>query len=200
MSGRDLYSISFEIGCATPSLNVLKRMHFRAEAKLQQRFCGLANMATVGRRPSAPLARAAVTIERHCTGTLDKDNLYGGAKPLVDVLLTPRLLTIRNGKPLVLHKRGLGFLQDDSPDRLELTVCQVKAKRGQPQRTVITITELPAAQPAAAKHASRDATLAESNPSAATAQSRCLTGGALAAPGLTSAGAAQPEQGYVANV
>lgn len=56
-------------------------------------------------------ARIIVRITRYGTKLLDKDNLYGGAKPICDALRYEKLIP------------------EDDPESIELYVCQKKVKR-----------------------------------------------------------------------
>jgi hypothetical protein len=134
-----MYRATFTLPMVTPLLNVTLRTHFRDAKRLQARMSGLLRMASQGRRPATPLQRARVTIERRSTGTPDQDNLVGGVKQLVDVLLVPQVLGVRGRK--VRHALGLSFVVDDAPAHLELVVRSVKVKRAD-QCTVITVEEL----------------------------------------------------------
>ena len=71
-------------------------------------------------RLSEPIPRARVRVQRYSSGTLDPDNLAASCKGLLDVLC--RVSTT--------HPYGLGFIEDDSPDHIELIVTQEKCKRG----------------------------------------------------------------------
>jgi hypothetical protein len=140
------YSITFRIPVVTPLLNEVEHMHHFGRAKLLARFAWHVRVATAGRRPAAPLQRARVTIERCSVGTPDRDNLVGGVKRLVDVLLTPLPQVMkRTGKLRVRHKHGLGFLVDDAPTHLDLEVKATRVAHKADQGTVVTIEELPAA-------------------------------------------------------
>lgn len=92
-------------------------------------------------RPSHPFQKACVEIERHGSGSPDPDNLVGGCKRLLDCLTTPVQLNSKKGRVVFKNKRGLGFIVDDSPDRLALSVRAVRCKRGE-EKTVVTITEM----------------------------------------------------------
>ncbi|MDU7524537.1 MAG: hypothetical protein E7K72_24735 [Roseomonas mucosa] len=81
-----------------------------------------------------------MTITRHGKGELDRDNLYGGVKVLLDVL-RPMTYDAKTGK--ALHKRGLGVIRDDRPELCELVVEQVKIGRKDAPRTVIVVEEMP---------------------------------------------------------
>lgn len=74
--------------------------------------------------------RIVVCITRHSSGTLDRDNLWGGAKAVCDAL------------------RYAGFIPDDDPASIFLVVRQRKSKR-KDQGTEILILPLtpPTLQP-----------------------------------------------------
>lgn len=71
-----------------------------------------------------PFERAKVHIDRRSRGELDKDNLYGCVKPVIDAL------------------RYSNVLVDDSPQHLELDVTQSRSFK-LPPRTLIEIEPLP---------------------------------------------------------
>jgi Holliday junction resolvase RusA-like endonuclease len=109
------------------TLNDWQQVHHFARSKVKKRLAMLVWAAC--RPPREPLTRCRVLVERTSTQEPDKDNLYGGAKALLDVL-----------QPL--HKRrkyGLGFILDDSSKCIDLTVVHVPGKA---KRTVVTIEEI----------------------------------------------------------
>lgn len=75
--------------------------------------------ATVGEVPEAPLERARVTCTRHSAQEPDRDNAHAAWKPLLDALVTARILT------------------DDDPEHLELVVRWELAPRGQGRVTLV---------------------------------------------------------------
>lgn len=79
----------------------------------------------------APMQKCKVYIERHSSGVPDTDGLYGGLKPLLDCLV---VCTKRN-------PHGLGIIEDDNPDCMDLKAVSVKSKRKE-AKTVVEITEL----------------------------------------------------------
>jgi Holliday junction resolvase RusA-like endonuclease len=87
---------------------------------------------TACRPPKTPLARCKVLIERTSTQEPDRDNLYGGVKPLMDALQPASRR----------HPHGLGFIVDDGPACVaEMVVRHVPGKA---KRTIVTIEELEA--------------------------------------------------------
>ncbi|PHV48370.1 hypothetical protein CSQ91_21580 [Janthinobacterium sp. BJB301] len=105
-----------------PSNNAIKGMHFHAYKKLRNGWRARVLAAISGKAPTTPLVRSALEIERHCAGSLDWDNAYGGLKPLLDCLVVP---SARNPD-------GLGLIQDDSPKFMPEAprMAQVTARRG----------------------------------------------------------------------
>ncbi|MCB2188619.1 MAG: hypothetical protein KQJ78_19535 [Deltaproteobacteria bacterium] len=116
-----------------PSLNQLLRLHIGAKARLKRALWAsclhslLAHQHGTGLPPGLPpKAReprgVSITVRRR--RILDHDNLVGGCKPLVDVLVT------------------LGLLFDDSPAWLvggKVKYEQHLARRGEPTGTAIQI-------------------------------------------------------------
>ena len=125
--------ITFRLSKPTPSLNPSSgasgnwRARHARKLKLQRGWCAEICWRGYGNVNIIPKAR--ITIERHSAGVLDVDNLYGGCKPLIDVL-----------KPMDPKRNpfGLGIILDDKPDNLELIVRQVKSTRAA-ACTVVTI-------------------------------------------------------------
>jgi Holliday junction resolvase RusA-like endonuclease len=119
--------IVIDIPQRMPTGNVWLKVHYMARAKFKKSLAIL--VFTVCRPPRQPLTRCRVLIERYSTQKPDKDNLYGGMKPLLDVL-----------QPVSKrHPQGLGFFVDDSEACIDLTVRHVK---GTAKRTVVTIDEM----------------------------------------------------------
>jgi Holliday junction resolvase RusA-like endonuclease len=112
-------TLGFELPGATPSNNTLLRMHW---AKYQRQKVALAwevtTAATLSRWRSPAPDRVTVTIHRIGRKQLDRDNLYGGAKMLIDAL------TIS------------GLIVDDSEAHIDLTVTQ---EIGAPPRTRVVL-------------------------------------------------------------
>lgn len=124
--------IIFEIPEATPTLNVWQRMHFRAKRRLMERYRMLI-LETLGRhRPRQPIERCVVRIERYSPKLPDWDNLYGGLKPVGDVLVVQ---SERN--PL-----GLGLILDDSPKVIIELIAKPMPCKQREQKTVVSIFPL----------------------------------------------------------
>lgn len=104
----------------TPSLNPLLRQFWAHRVKDQKRWRWLVRAARLNANyhPKEPLQQARVTITRHGKRILDKDNLYGGVKGLVDLLVKEKILA------------------GDTPFHVELTVEQKVTKN---PRTVVRI-------------------------------------------------------------
>jgi len=106
---------------ATLSLNVLRKLHKQAYKRLRDRYQWLMLAQTLNRH-TGPVK---LTLTRLSTGTLDYDNLAGGAKPLIDALV--------NG----------GILSGDTPALIpQRDYQQEKIKRGQRPQTIIQIEAL----------------------------------------------------------
>jgi len=102
----------------TPSLNPMLRQFWSKRHKDQKRWRWLVRAARLEANyyPAAPIQRARVTVTRHGKRILDTDNLYGGVKGLVDLLVKE------------------GILVNDTPDHVELVMLQTRTK--QPKTTV----------------------------------------------------------------
>ena len=101
--------LSFELPWATPSNNQLLRMHWSVRRRMltEMRVAVLAlilRSATEWPRP--PGRKVAVTITRVSPRQLDRDNLYGGAKVLLDAMTQ------------------LGLIRDDSEQWVKVNIGQ----------------------------------------------------------------------------
>lgn len=98
---------SFRLNSETPSNNVIKSMHWMKYRNLRMMWrIWVLSQGLGGSLPKeGPIDRAALVIERHCSGLLDWDNAYGGLKPLLDCLV----------KKTSKNPQGLGLIEDDSP-------------------------------------------------------------------------------------
>ena len=134
-------SITFTLPFAYDLLNVTLRQNrwtaTRAKNDMMRQVMAVANNL----RPPQPFHKARVKIERHSVGVPDTDGAIGGVKRLLDVLTTPKQQNSKTGRISVRNKRGLGFVVDDDPLHITLSVQCVKCKRGE-QKTVVTITEI----------------------------------------------------------
>lgn len=107
----------------TPSNNELMRMHYHRRRRLRSELVAI---ASAGRRAAGILRalsgeRRRVTITRFGVRTLDRDNLYGGAKLLVDALC------------------DAGAIWDDDDEHLDLVVTQQLTEK-RSARTDVRIT------------------------------------------------------------
>lgn len=115
--------IRFVLPEPTPSQNKTLRKHWGARKKIAERWATLLAVAGAARAPGAT-GRRRMTIERHCTGTLDNGNFIGGCKELIDELVK------------------FGLLVDDKPKYLEDHYLQVLIRRPQKPFTVITLEDI----------------------------------------------------------
>jgi len=104
----------------TVLLNVWTRMHFRKKATYLRKWQWLVLSANQGKKPDIPVRECWIHVKRGNPKPFpDLDGLMGGLKPLLDVLVCPRM---RN-------PYGLGFIQDDSQEFLQkLTAESVQTK------------------------------------------------------------------------
>jgi len=122
--------IRLTLSAPTPSLNETLRWHWARKKKAQDVMSWELQGSPDIRKILSSIPRASVSIVRHGSRLLDEDNLVGGVKGLVDVLKPPG-----KGNPY-----GLGIIAGDEPDKLRLTVTQVKCKRAE-ARTEVTVEE-----------------------------------------------------------
>ncbi len=122
--------IKFTIPEPTPLLNVWQRMHWAKRGRVAKGFAWMVREA-LGPITVDPMQKCKVTITRHSAGSPDTDGLYGGLKPLLDCFV---VCTKRN-------PHGLGIIQDDNPDCMELEVFAVKCKQKE-GKTVVEIQEI----------------------------------------------------------
>lgn len=105
-----------------PSPNRYIRAHWTVYQKIKQRWHWLVLEAIqpLG-KPQSALPKARVTIVRYGIRKLDRDNLYGSVKPVVDSL------------------RVHGFIEDDDEEHLDLRVRQESRLKGALPCTLIEI-------------------------------------------------------------
>lgn len=130
--------IEFELPEATVLLNAWLQVHIHARDEAMKQLAWKVAAATVGKKPPAPLRRCRIHVDRYSSALPDWDGLYGGLKPLLDVLCCP-------GQPdkrgRVSHRHGLRFIVDDNPACvLTLTATPHKVPRGI-SRTRVCIVE-----------------------------------------------------------
>lgn len=111
--------IELHIPEPTPSLNAFYGVHWTKKAKIRKHWSWLVRAARMHVRvPMLPPEHCKLTIERYGQRLLDRDNLIGGCKGLVDALVAE------------------GFMVDDSPAHLTADYHQFI---GKPYRTIIKI-------------------------------------------------------------
>ena len=97
---------TFRLDTVTPSLNQVRTQHWASRARDKETL-GWMLVGALNRIERIPLAssKRRLTIVRHGKRALDRDNLFGGMKDLVDCVKARRLIL------------------DDNPNDCEL-ICQ----------------------------------------------------------------------------
>jgi hypothetical protein len=117
--------IALTIPDVLPSLNVQKRMHWAAYAKLRRQWAWLL-VANGARNQGEPIPFAHITVSRNSPRLLDHDNLAGAFKPLIDVLRP-----VSKSNP-----NGLGLIEDDDASHVVVTYQQAKCPKAQQHTTI----------------------------------------------------------------
>ena len=118
-----------ELDKLTPSNNKLKRMHWAAYKRLKKEFLDLLCITLPHDQRTFLRPGTQITITRYGIRQLDKDNLYGGCKPLIDCL-----------QP---WPQGIGLITDDDPDTVTIRVKQEKVTKKKDQKVEIHFKEVP---------------------------------------------------------
>lgn len=119
----------FELPGVLVSLNRLLRVHWGSRRRYQKGFEEIAEL--VKRESEIPPAKKKreLYIIQYRQKLLDKDNLYGSVKPLVDAL------------------KKAGLLVDDSEEWLDLHPLQIQIDSNHSERTAVILSD---SEPAAA--------------------------------------------------
>ena len=112
---------------ATPSQNVYQRMHYHAQNKLKKE-CMQWVRVTLNRAGrfgvNPPDVRMRVVVQRYSANKVDRGNLVGGCKPLLDALKIE------------------GVIRDDTEQWIDDHYEQHPAPRKE-GRTVVVVEEMP---------------------------------------------------------
>jgi hypothetical protein len=114
------FVVCFTLGAPTKTLNEIRGMNHFAYGRHRLAVAREIAALTVGQRPTSPLTRARIRIERHGSRDIDPDNLAASAKIVLDVL-QPYHATQRPD--------GLGFIASDAPSCLSLEIVPVRSSR-----------------------------------------------------------------------
>jgi hypothetical protein len=125
--------IRVELGQAYPTLNRTRKLHFAAYARHRKAIALEIKIALGKNLPNPPFVFARVLIERRSSGMPDDDNLRGGAKALIDCLVSPQ-----GGR----HPDGLGIILDDNPFLVQLEVRPVLLPSKGKGSTMIEVIEI----------------------------------------------------------
>jgi len=122
--------ISFQIPEATPSLNVLRKLHYQAYKRLRDRIAWMVKVH-VGNN-LVPIKRCKIEIIRFGSRSLDWDNCYGGIKPLMDCLVIPTKS----------NPSGLGVILDDNPDVVVSLIMKQEKTSRKDEKTFVRIRSM----------------------------------------------------------
>lgn len=125
--------IAFSVPFTTPLLNVTQRTHWSSLLRIRKLWSSRIAQVTEHCRGMVAMQRAHVLITRYSIKIPDHDNLVGGAKCCVDMLLIKS----------ETHPNGLGILIDDAPDHLTVDYQSVRVGKVAEQRTEFVITRMP---------------------------------------------------------
>jgi len=117
-----------------PSLNETQRLHWSQIRKIKKDAVEMLSIFTLGRGVHGFTFAGKVTVQLYRLWgkgqrALDTDNLVGSVKPLVDGL-RPRDPKSKQG--------GIGIIEDDHPDMLDLQVKQMK--NGGPEQVALYLS------------------------------------------------------------
>lgn len=123
-----MIEINFILDQPTILLNEWQRMEHWAQKKHMEELSWRVLTVARDQRPLHPLPFSTIYIERHSPNLPDWDGLYGGMKPLLDVLTS---IGRKNTKGSRNQPFGLGFIADDNPRSLLDLTCRPRlCKRG----------------------------------------------------------------------
>ena len=115
--------LRFEIPEATPSNNVVMRMHHRQRTKEHERWTWMVSHSIGMVRPNHKTCK--VEINRHSPRMLDWDNMGGGCKFLLDAMVKNKII------------------EDDNPNCItELVLKQHKSRSDTPILQLINISNI----------------------------------------------------------
>jgi hypothetical protein len=86
------YSLYFELKELPPSLNKIFTMTWRKRKGVYDSIKKLAHYQILGKKPSKPLLKYAITFTRHTIRPLDIDNLVASFKPVLDSLVISEVI------------------------------------------------------------------------------------------------------------
>lgn len=141
------YKLEFKIDGLPKTINAFLSKGWKvrwAHSKKWKMFVEHAVLRSGG-YPPQPLKKAKVTMVRHSSRKLDRDNLYGSFKPVIDALKSDKGREARPAsasrppqppKPYIPR-----VVEDDTEDVINLECLQVTAPRGT-GFIVVTIEEI----------------------------------------------------------
>lgn len=122
---REPYRLSFTLHEVPLTLNEMMGKHWRSRHNSFSLIHKLIYLQTLKYKPETPIERARVAITRYSSGTLDRDNAYFTAKPVLDGLVE------------------CGIIKDDGFNQVKfLEVNQVKIKRNEKRKLEVSLEEI----------------------------------------------------------
>lgn len=97
-----MYCLEFTIEGLPKTLNSLSHVHWRYQQLEMRKWTKLVTIATLGKTPPKPLAKAKITYKRHSSVEPDHDNMVGSYKFVQDALIKAGIII--NDKPSVIGK------------------------------------------------------------------------------------------------
>ena len=137
------------IQAVPPSVNILRTYHWATYRKHMENWYYLIRGAQGFLDISRPLGKRYITIIRFGKRALDRDNVYGAMKPVIDVLKPEKHESgvwksgPHKGKAWDRSRIGHGLILEDDEDHLDLKVLNGKLERGKKPYTTITISDTP---------------------------------------------------------
>ena len=121
-----MYTLTFEVLTMPLTLNQVMSKHWRSRHKNFEDIKREVKYSILQfKKPERPLTKAEIHISRFSSGTLDRDNAYFTAKPILDALVRE------------------GVIEDDGFDMIKrISVNQVKIKRGEQKKLIVSLFEL----------------------------------------------------------
>lgn len=119
------YTLNFEVLTMPLTLNQVMGKHWRSRHSNFEKIKGEIKFSLDRlKRPLSPIKKASIVIKRYSQGTLDRDNAYFTAKPILDALVRE------------------GVLEDDGFDMVKrIEIQQIKIKRNELKRLFVHLKE-----------------------------------------------------------
>jgi hypothetical protein len=121
-----LYSLHLKMPWLPVSLNKALRTNRYATHRKNLAWDSYIGLECYGKLPAKPLARARIELIRHAHRSLDYDGLVGSLKPVVDALVTARVLSDDSWKVLGAWQVDQRFRPKSDGPLLEIIVSELE--------------------------------------------------------------------------